>query len=204
LIACEYINRDCYKNDHLRPRLASEHFVTASTGSYEVNFVELKERQIMAEKQTILTEEGLKKIEQKLEQLKSVRRRDVAERIKQAIEFGDISENSEYEDAKNEQAFIEGEILTLEKMLRNAQLIDEQQIGTDIVTIGSTVQVKDLEFGDTIAYTVVGSAEADPSELRISNESPVGSAILGRKVGHVVEVHVPAGTLLYEIMAIKR
>jgi transcription elongation factor GreA len=158
----------------------------------------------MAEKQTILTEEGLKKIEQKLEQLKGVRRRDVAERIKQAIEFGDISENSEYEDAKNEQAFIEGEILTLEKMLRNAKLIDEQQIGTDIVTIGSTVQVKDLEFGDTMDYTVVGSAEADPSELRISNESPVGAAILGREVGDVVEVHVPAGTLRYEIMAIKR
>ena len=159
---------------------------------------------MMAEKQTILTEEGLKKIELKLEQLKAVRRREVAERIKQAIEFGDISENSEYEDAKNEQAFIEGEILTLEKMLRNAKLIDEQQIGTDIITIGSTVQVKDLEFGDTMAYTVVGSAEADPSELRISNESPVGFAILGRKVGDVVEVHVPAGTLRYEIMAIKR
>jgi transcription elongation factor GreA len=158
----------------------------------------------MAEKQTILTEEGLKKIEQKLEQLKAVRRRDVAERIKQAIEFGDISENSEYEDAKNEQAFIEGEILTLEKMIRNAKLIDEGQISTDVVTIGSIVHVKDLEFGDTVEYTVVGSAEADPSELRISNESPVGAAILGRKIGHVVEVHVPAGTLRYEIMDIKR
>lgn len=158
----------------------------------------------MAEKQTILTEEGLKKIELKLEQLKSVRRREVAERIKQAIEFGDISENSEYEDAKNEQAFIEGEIITLEKMIRNAKLIDEKQISTDVVTIGAKVQVRDLEVQDTMEYTIVGSAEADPSELRISNESPVGAAILGRSVGEVVEVHVPLGTLKYEIMSIKQ
>lgn len=157
----------------------------------------------MAEKQIILTPEGLKKIEQKLDHLKSVRRREVAERIKQAIEFGDISENSEYEDAKNEQAFIEGEILTLEKMLRNARLIDEDEISADVVTIGSTVVLKDLEMNDELEYTIVGSAEADPTELRISNESPVGEAILGRKVGSVVEVHVPAGTLKYEILDIK-
>jgi transcription elongation factor GreA len=157
----------------------------------------------MAEKQIILTPEGLKKIEQKLDHLKSVRRREVAERIKQAIEFGDISENSEYEDAKNEQAFIEGEILTLEKMLRNAKLIDEDEISADVVTLGSTVVLKDLEIGDELEYTIVGSAEADPTEFRISNESPVGEAILGRKVGSVVEVHVPAGTLKYEILDIK-
>jgi len=157
----------------------------------------------MAEKQTILTEEGLRKIELKLEQLKSVRRREVAERIKQAIEFGDISENSEYEDAKNEQAFIEGEIITLEKMIRNAKLIDEKQISTDVVTIGARVQVKDLEIGDTLEYTIVGSAETDPSELRISNESPVGAAILGRAVGEIVEVNVPMGTLKYQIRNIK-
>ncbi len=157
----------------------------------------------MPEKQIILTAEGLKKIEQKLDYLKSVRRRDVAERIKQAIEFGDISENSEYEDAKNEQAFIEGEILTLEKMLRNAKLIDEDEISADVVTLGSTVILKDLEFGDELEYTIVGSAEADPTEFRISNESPVGEAILGRKVGSVVEVNVPAGSLKYEIVDIK-
>lgn len=157
----------------------------------------------MPEKQIILTAEGLKKIEQKLDYLKSVRRREVAERIKQAIEFGDISENSEYEDAKNEQAFIEGEILTLEKMLRNAKLIDEDEISADVVTIGSTVVLKDLEFGDELEYTIVGSAEADPTESRISNESPVGEAILGRKVGSVVEVNVPAGTLKYEIVDIR-
>lgn len=157
----------------------------------------------MPEKQIILTAEGLKKIEQKLDHLKSVRRREVAERIKQAIEFGDISENSEYEDAKNEQAFIEGEIITLEKMLRNAKLIDEDEISADVVTIGSTVVLKDLEFGDELEYTIVGSAEADPTESRISNESPVGEAILGRKVGSVVEVNVPAGSLKYEIVDIK-
>jgi transcription elongation factor GreA len=158
----------------------------------------------MAEKQFILTAEGLKKIEQKFEYLKSVRRREVAERIKQAIEFGDISENSEYEDAKNEQAFIEGEIITLEKMLRNSKVIDEQEIKTDVVSIGVTVVLKDLEFGDEFEYTLVGSAEADPVEFKISNESPVGQAILGQKIGSVVEVNVPAGILKYEVIDIKR
>jgi transcription elongation factor GreA len=158
----------------------------------------------MVEKQTILTVDGLKKIEQKLEHLKSVRRHEVAERIKQAIEFGDISENSEYEDAKNEQAFIEGEIITLEKMLRNAKIIDEGEISTDTVTLGSTVMLEDMEFGDKLEYTIVGSAEADPTENKISNESPVGQAILGKMVGSVVEVNVPAGILKYEILGIKR
>ena len=158
----------------------------------------------MAEKTIMLTVEGLKKLEEKLDYLKSVRRRAVAERIKQAIEFGDISENSEYEDAKNEQAFIEGEVLTLEKNLRNAKLIDEGEISTEVVTLGSVVLLKDLEFNDEIEYSIVGSAEADPSELKISNESPVGLAILGQKVGSVVEVNVPAGILKYEVLGIKR
>lgn len=157
----------------------------------------------MAEKQFILTAEGLKKIEQKFDHLKSVRRREVAERIKQAIEFGDISENSEYEDAKNEQAFIEGEIITLEKMLRNSKLIEEGDIVTDVVSIGAVVVLKDLEFGDELEYTIVGSTEADPVEFKISNESPVGQAILGKKVGSVVEVNVPAGILKYEVLEIK-
>lgn len=158
----------------------------------------------MAEKQIIITVEGLKKLEVKLEHLKTVRRHDVAERIKQAIDFGDISENSEYEDAKNEQAFIEGEIITLEKMLRNAKLIDESDVGIDVVTVGSTVILKDLEFGDELEYTIVGSAEADPSEFKISNESPVGEAILGQKIGSVVEVNVPAGMLKYEVLNIRK
>ena len=157
----------------------------------------------MAEKETILTEEGLKKIEQKLEHLKTVKRREVAERIKQAIDFGDISENSEYDDAKNEQAFIEGEILTLEKMLRNAKVIQESETDGQVVSLGTTVKLKDLEYGDVFEYTLVGSAEADPMENRISNESPVGAAILGKNRGSIVEVNVPAGLLKYEILDIK-
>lgn len=158
----------------------------------------------MAEKEVILTLEGLKKLEQELELLKTTKRREVAARIKQAIEFGDISENSEYEDAKNEQAFIEGRILTLEKMLRNARLIDEVDIHTDVVSVGSTVVIKDIEFDEDIEYTIVGSAEADPGANRISNESPVGRAILGQGIGSIVEVTVPAGVLKYKILNIHK
>jgi transcription elongation factor GreA len=164
--------------------------------------LEKKGSENMAEKETLLTLAGLKKLEDELEFLKSVKRREVAERIKQAIGFGDISENSEYEDAKNEQAFIEGRILTLEKKLRNARVIGEEELGTDIVSIGSTVVLKDLEFGDKLTYTIVGSVEADPSDHKISNESPVGKAILGQKAGSVVEVTVPVGVLKYEILDI--
>ncbi|ACV61203.1 transcription elongation factor GreA [Desulfofarcimen acetoxidans DSM 771] len=156
----------------------------------------------MKEKEVILTVAGLKNLEEELEQLKSVRRREIAARIKQAIEFGDISENSEYEDAKNEQAFIEGRILTLEKMLRNAKIIDDENIDIEAVHIGSKVLLKDLEFGDEFEYTIVGSVEADPGASKISNESPVGKAILGKPKGSVVEVNVPAGILKYEIMDI--
>jgi len=158
----------------------------------------------MVEKEVILTLDGLKKLEQELEHYKSVKRREVAERIKEAIEFGDISENSEYEDAKNEQAMIEGRILTLEKMLRNARVIDEGDINTDVVSVGSTVLLKDLEVGDEIDYTIVGSAEADPAKNKISNESPVGKAILGQTIGSIVEVSVPAGKLRYQIMNIRK
>lgn len=157
----------------------------------------------MAEKQVMLTEAGLKKLEEKLEKLKSVRRIEVAERIKQAIDFGDISENSEYEDAKNEQAFIEGEILTLEKMLRNSQIIEDDKSNKDTVALGNTVVIKDLEFNEDQVYTIVGSAEADPKELKISNESPVGQAIIGKKIGDTIEVHVPAGVLQYQIVEIR-
>ncbi|MFZ3172563.1 MAG: transcription elongation factor GreA [Carboxydocellales bacterium] len=158
----------------------------------------------MLEKEVILSLEGLKRLEDELELLKTVKRREVAERIKQAIEFGDISENSEYEDAKNAQAFIEGRILTLEKMLRNAKVIDDTDIHTDVVSVGSTVLLKDLEFGDEIEYTIVGSAEADPSDNKISNESPVGKAILGQRSSSTVEVNVPAGLLKYQILNIRK
>jgi transcription elongation factor GreA len=158
----------------------------------------------MIEKEVMLTVQGLKKLEVELGNLKSVKRREVAERIKQAIEFGDISENSEYEDAKNEQAFIEGRILTLEKMLRNAKIIDDENLDTKIVSIGSTVMLKDLECGEEVKYTIVGSVEANPDGNKISNVSPVGKAILGQAKGSVVEVNVPAGNLKYQIMDILR
>lgn len=158
----------------------------------------------MKEKEVVMTVVGLKKLEDELEQLKTVRRREVAARIKQAIGFGDISENSEYEDAKNEQAFIEGRILTVEKMLRNAKIIDDENLSTEEVSLGSTVLLKDIEFGDEVEYTIVGSVEADPENRKISNESPVGKAILGQRKGQVVEVIVPAGSLKYEIVDILR
>lgn len=158
----------------------------------------------MNDKETILTQDGLKKYEEELENLKSVKRREVAERIKIAIGYGDISENSEYEDAKNEQAFIEGRIITLEKMLRNARIINNDEIDVDMVSVGCTVTVEDLEFGDHVDYTIVGTAESNPFENKISNESPLGKAILGMKKGTVVEVNVPAGNIQYKIVDIKK
>ncbi len=158
----------------------------------------------MSDKEVILTQDGLRKLEDELENLKSVKRREVAERIKVAIGYGDISENSEYEDAKNEQAFIEGRIITLEKMLRNARIINSDEIDTNVVSIGATVIVEDLEYGDTMEYTIVGSAESDPSQNKISNESPVGKAILGKQIGTVVDVNVPAGVIQYKIVEIKK
>ncbi|ASS67733.1 MULTISPECIES: transcription elongation factor GreA [Paenibacillus] len=158
----------------------------------------------MSDKEVILTQDGLKRLEEELENLKSVKRREVAERIKVAIGYGDISENSEYEDAKNEQAFIEGRILTLEKMLRNARIINNDDIAVDTVSIGSIVTIEDLEFGDTIEYAIVGTAESDPLQNKISNESPLGRAILGKKKGTTVEVNVPAGVIQYRILDIKK
>lgn len=158
----------------------------------------------MVSKEVILTHSGLEKLEKELEHLKSVKRKEVASRIKVAIDFGDISENSEYEDAKNEQAFIEGRIITLEKMLRNAILIDEGEINTEVVSVGSTVTLRDLEYNEDIDYTIVGTAEANPGDNKISNESPVGKAILGQPVGSIVEVSVPAGIIKYQIMSIKK
>ncbi|RED53079.1 transcription elongation factor GreA [Cohnella lupini] len=157
----------------------------------------------MSDKEVLLTQDGLKRLEDELENLKSVKRREVAERIKVAIGYGDISENSEYEDAKNEQAFIEGRIITLEKMLRNARIINSDEIDLETVSIGSKVVVEDLEFGDTMEYTIVGTAESDPLNNKISNESPVGKAIIGKKKGTTVEVNVPAGIIQYKIVDIK-
>ena len=158
----------------------------------------------MAEKDVFLTEAGLKKLENELDDLKTVRRKEVAEKIKQALSFGDISENSEYDQAKNDQAQLEERIAKLEMMLRNAKIIDEDEIRTDIVGIGSKVIVKDLEYDEDMEFIIVGSAEADPYNGKISNESPVGSSLLGRISGDVVEVVVPDGKIEYKILTITR
>ena len=157
----------------------------------------------MVDRKEMMTKEGLHKLEEELEYLKTARRREVADRIKQAREFGDISENSEYEDAKNEQALIEGSILTLEKKLRNAKIIEDADVTAGIVSIGSTIQVLDKKTSREFAYTIVGSVEADPVKHLISNESPVGKALLGHTIGDDVEITVPVGKLLWQILSIK-
>lgn len=158
----------------------------------------------MADRDVFLTAEGLKKLENELDELKTVRRKEIAERIKQALAFGDISENSEYDEAKNEQAQLEERIAKLEMVLRNAKLIDDEEISTDVVSIGSRVVVNDLEYDEEMEYTIVGSAEANPFEGKISNESPVGSALLGKRKGDIVEVQVPDGVIKYKIITITR
>jgi transcription elongation factor GreA len=155
-------------------------------------------------KEILLTKEGYQKLEDEVELLKTVRRREVADRIKVAISFGDISENAEYDEAKNEQAQMEERILKLENMIRNAVIIDESKIDINVVTIGSIVKLNDMEFDEEVEYTIVGSAEADPYEGRISNESPVGRALLDTTVGQVVDVHVPDGVVKFKILEIRR
>ena len=152
----------------------------------------------------LLTQEGYDKLEEEVEFLKTVRRKEVAERIKVAISFGDLSENAEYDEAKNEQAQVEERIMKLENMIRKAVIIDESQIDVNVVTIGSIVKVNDVEFDEEVEYTIVGSAEADPYDGKISNESPVGKALLGRTVGDEVDVQVPDGVAKFEILEIRR
>jgi transcription elongation factor GreA len=158
----------------------------------------------MINKEVVLTFEGLKKLEQELEYLKSVKRREVAERIKQALSFGDISENSEYDEAKNEQAQVEGRIVQLEGILKRAKVIDEDDIKTDVVSIGSKVSIFDMEFEEEVEYYIVGSTEADPSKYKISNESPVGKALIGKAKDEIVEVQVPDGVIKYKIIDIRK
>ncbi|NLC43319.1 MAG: transcription elongation factor GreA [Clostridiales bacterium] len=158
----------------------------------------------MTNRPTILTLEGVTKLEQELHQLRTISRREVAARIKQAIAFGDLSENSEYDEAKNEQAFIEGRIVSLENKLKNAHVIDEDDISTDFVSIGTTVKLLDVEFDDTFEYTIVGSAEADPSKNKISNESPVGSSLIGKSIDEEVEIAVPDGVVTFRVLEINK
>lgn len=152
----------------------------------------------------VMTYDGVKKLEDELEHLRTVKRREVAEKIKSALSFGDLSENSEYDDAKNDQAFIEGRIVQLENMLKNVTIVDESEISSDVVNIGSIVKVKDYEFDEEVEYTIVGSLEADPINNRISSESPVGRSLLGKKAGDVVEAQIPDGISKYEILSIRR
>ena len=154
------------------------------------------------EKKTVLTSEGLKKLEQELEVLKTKTRKEVAEKLKVALSFGDLSENSEYDEAKNEQAKVESKISFLENKLKNVTILDSNELTSDIVQIGSKVKIKDLEFGDIFEYRIVGSMEASPELGRISDESPVGKALIGHRAGDVVKITIPAGDVNYEILGI--
>ncbi|HVN62465.1 MAG TPA: transcription elongation factor GreA [Gaiellaceae bacterium] len=151
----------------------------------------------------ILTPEGYKKLAKEIEYLSTEKRREVAERIKVAREFGDIAENAEYDDAKNEQAYVEARIAMLEERLVSARVIQKKDIAKDVVSVGSTVRLKDVDANETIEYHIVGSAEANPAEQKLSNESPVGRAILGKKKGETVEVAAPRGSLKFKILDIK-
>lgn len=158
----------------------------------------------MEEKEVILTQEGYDKLEKELEYLRTEKRAEIAERIKIALGFGDLSENSEYDEAKNAQAANEIKIAGLETKLRYAKIIDESEIDTTTVQIGNTVKVLDIEFNEEAEYTIVGSTEVDLAQNRISNESPIGAALLGAKEGEEVEFKIPAGTARYKILAIKK
>ena len=154
-------------------------------------------------KDVLLTPEGLEKLKEEIAYLTTEKRREVAERIKHAREFGDISENSEYDDAKNEQAMLEQRIIQLEERLTRARLIEAEDVPKGIVAVGTRVRLRDLDAKETIEYVIVGSAEANPREQKLSNESPVGKAILGKKKGETVEVSAPRGSLKYKIMDVK-
>ena len=154
-------------------------------------------------KEVILTPEGYEKLKQEIDYLQTEKRREVAERIKIAREFGDIAENAEYDAAKNEQAMVEARIAKLEERLSSARVIEKREISKDVVSVGSKVRLRDVDAKQTVEYRIVGSAEANPAELKLSNESPVGKAILGRKKGETVEVTTPRGSLKYKILEIK-
>ena len=158
----------------------------------------------MEEKEVLLTKEGYDKLEQELDYLKTTKRAEIAERIKVALGFGDLSENSEYDEAKNAQAENETKIAELENKIRYAKIIDESEIDTKTVQVGNTVKLLDIELNEEVSYTLVGSTEVDLSQNKISNESPIGSAILGAKKNQVVEVQAPAGVVQYKILSITK
>ena len=155
-------------------------------------------------KEVILTQEGFDNLEKELEYLKTEKRAEISERIKIALGFGDLSENSEYDEAKNAQASNEIKIAELENKLRYARIIDESEIDTKTVQVGNTVKLLDMEFNEEVTYTIVGSTEVDLAQNKISNESPLGATLLGAKKNHTVEVHAPAGIMKYKILSIKK
>ena len=158
----------------------------------------------MSERDVFLTREGLAKLENELDEAKTVKRKEIAERIKTALGFGDISENSEYDQAKDEQAKLEERIAKVENIIRNAKIIEDEDISTEVVGVGSKVVVLDVEYNEEMEYTIVGSAEANPNEGKISNESPVGKALLGSKQGETVDVQVPDGLIQFQVQKIAR
>lgn len=155
-------------------------------------------------KKNLMTFEGIDKLEKELEYLKTIKRKEITEKIKVALSFGDLSENSEYDEAKNEQAFVEGRIVQIENKLKNAILVDESEISDDMVNVGHKVKVKDYEFNEEVEYSIVGSGESDIMSNKISSDSPVGSALMGKVIGDVVTVEVPGGTCKFEILGIRR
>ena len=158
----------------------------------------------MEEKEVILTQEGYDRLEEELNYLRTEKRSEIAERIKVALGFGDLSENSEYDEAKNAQAANEIKIAELEEKIKYARIIDESEIDTEVVQVGNIVKVLDMEFDEKVEYTIVGSTEVNLAENKISNESPLGVALLGAKKNHVVEVNAPAGIMKYKILSIKK
>ena len=154
-------------------------------------------------KEVILTPEGYKKLQEEIEYLSSDKRREVADRIRVAREFGDIAENAEYDDAKNEQALLEHRIALLEERLRDAKVINKKDVAKDVVSVGSKVKLRDVTAKQTVEYYIVGSAEANPAQNKLSNESPVGKAIIGHKKGETVEVAAPRGKMKFRILEIK-
>ena len=158
----------------------------------------------MEDKGVIVSKEGFEKLEKELDYLRTTKRAEIAEKIKVALGFGDLSENSEYDEAKNAQAENEVRIAELENKLRHAKIIDEKEIDTDTVQIGNTVKVLDIEFDEKVEYTIVGSTEVDLAENKISNESPLGAALLGAKKNQTVDVNAPAGIMKYKILQIKK
>ena len=153
-------------------------------------------------KETVLTSEGLAKLEQELENLKTVKRREVADKIKVAISFGDLSENSEYDEAKNEQAMIEARILQIEAMLKNVKILDTGDLDREVVNVGSKVRLFDTEFEEEETFKIVGSTEANPDQGKISDESPIGKGLLGHRVGDLVSIPVPNGSVNYKVLEI--